>query len=306
MAIDQYAICPCGSGKKIKFCKCFDSIGELDRVTKMVQGGQMVAAIDRLNQVFKQHPSAAWALAIKGRLLIGMDELNTLSENADRFIQLQPSNPLALAQKAAAQAGQGKYSEAAYSVLQALAESGQSVDSFIIEICGMLAVGLYRQGIVLSSRMFATIALMASQDEQYQRLPRMVLEELNGSQDINLLLKTLPTTIPRPADVSWGERYDEAQSLLYSNQILASESKLEALDRQHPNEPAIMMSLFVCAIWRADPAAQACMLSKVSVALANDPEKAARLQAVAWLVGGIAHAVAGSRNRYVGLRRRRR
>lgn len=285
MAIDQYAICPCGSGKKIKFCKCFDSIGELDRVMKMVQGGQMVAAIDRLNQVFKQHPTAAWALAIKGRLLIGMDELPNLAENAERFIRLQPSNPLALAQKAAAEAGQERFSEAAHSVLQALAESGQTVDSFIIEICGLLAVGLLRDGNLLSSRMFATIALMASQDETYQRLPRMVLEELNGSSEVNLLLKTLPTTIQRPASVAWGERFDEAQSLLYSNQILASESKLEALDRQHPGEPAIMMSLFVCSIWRADTDAQSRLLKKVSEAIQSDSERSVRLLALAWLIG---------------------
>lgn len=285
MAIDQYAICPCGSGKKIKFCKCFDSIGELDRVMKMVQGGQMVAALDRLNQIFKQHPTAAWTLAIKGRLLLSMNELSTLEENADRFIRLQPSNPLALAQKAAAQSGQGKLTQAAHSILEALAESGQSVDSLIIEICGILAVSLMRAGNLLSARMFATIALMASQDEQFQQLPRVVLEELNGSPQVNLLLKTLPTTVARPANVPWGERFDEAQSLLYSNQILASESKLEALDRQHPNEPAIMMSLFVCAIWRADTDAQARLLAKVSAALDSDQEKSTRLLALSWLLG---------------------
>ena len=40
MSVDNYAICPCGSGKKIKFCKCKDSVGELDRVLKMVEGGR--------------------------------------------------------------------------------------------------------------------------------------------------------------------------------------------------------------------------------------------------------------------------
>jgi tetratricopeptide (TPR) repeat protein len=284
MAIDQYAICPCGSGKKIKFCKCFDSIGDLDRVMKMVQGGQMVAAIDRLNQVFKQHPTAAWALAIKGRLLIGMDEVPALTENAERFIRLQPSNPLALAQKAAAEAAEQKFTAAAHSILQALAESGQTVDSFLVEICGLLAVGLVQTGNFLSARMYATIALMASNDDQYQQLPRMVLDELNSSRDINLLLKSLPTTIARPANVSWGERFDEAQGLLYSNQILASEAKLEALDRQNPGEPAIMMSLFVCSIWRADAEGQARLLRKVSEKLDADPEKANRLLAISLLV----------------------
>jgi hypothetical protein len=284
MAIDQYAICPCGSGKKLKFCKCFDSIGEMDRVLKMVQGGQLVAAIDRLNQVFKQYPNAAWALAIKGRLLIGMDEVPALAENADRFIQLQPSNPLALAQKAAAQTFQRRFGEAAHSILEAMSESGTDVDGFLIEICTTLAVGLLRERNVLSSRMFATIAMMAADDEEHTRMPQAILQNLNNSEELNLLLKTLPTSIARPVDASWGERFDEAQSLLYSNQILAAEAKLEALDRQFHGEPAIMMGLFVSAVWRADMSAQAALLAKISESLTDDPEKAARLLAISWLL----------------------
>ena len=41
MSVDKYAVCPCGSGKKIKFCKCKDSVGQMDQVLTMIEGGQV-------------------------------------------------------------------------------------------------------------------------------------------------------------------------------------------------------------------------------------------------------------------------
>src|SRR6056297_3121790 len=150
MAVDHYALCPCGSGKKIKFCKCASSIDELEKVMKMVSGSQMVAALDRLNQVLTNHPDAAWALAIKGRLLMSLREHDSLAANSERFIRLQPSNPLALAQRAAAEIFQGDVKAAAASLLQALAESGRVVDSFLMEISSLLALTLARSKNLLS------------------------------------------------------------------------------------------------------------------------------------------------------------
>src|SRR5690606_3344281 len=125
MTVDTYAVCPCGSGKKIKFCKCKDSVGELDRVLKMVEGGQIVPALDRLSRILTEHPDAAWALAVRGRLLLDVREYESLAENADRFIRLQPSNPLALTQRAAAELFRGSLREANESLLEALTESGR-------------------------------------------------------------------------------------------------------------------------------------------------------------------------------------
>src|SRR5690554_4760273 len=103
MTVDQYALCPCGNGKKIKFCKCKDSLPEMDRITTMLSGGQVVPALDRINRVLDEHPDAAWALAIKGRVLLDLREYDSLTQNAERFVRLQPNNPLALTQRAAAQ-----------------------------------------------------------------------------------------------------------------------------------------------------------------------------------------------------------
>src|SRR5690606_23293997 len=122
MTVDQYAICPCGNGKKIKYCKCKESLPELDRIMTMLGEGHVVPALDRINRVLEEHPDAAWALAIKGRVLLDLSEYESLSDNAERFVRLQPNNPLALTQRAASQVFRNQIAEATDSILEALTE----------------------------------------------------------------------------------------------------------------------------------------------------------------------------------------
>ena len=53
MTTDLYAKCPCGSGKKIKFC-CKDIIADIERIERMIQGEQRTAALDKINKLLEQ------------------------------------------------------------------------------------------------------------------------------------------------------------------------------------------------------------------------------------------------------------
>ncbi|MFK8113384.1 MAG: tetratricopeptide repeat protein [Rubripirellula sp.] len=284
MSVDKYAVCPCGSGKKIKFCtKCSDSLGELDEVLKMIEGGQVVPALDRLSTILQEHPDAAWALAIRGRLLLDLREYETLTENAERFIRLQPSNPLALTQRAAASLFAGDSDKATESMLEALTESGRDVDAFVLDVASVLAYSLAQQGVFLTARVYATLAMMASGYEGGQTA-MTVLRQLNSAPTISQLLKAVPSPSARPADVDWGERFDEASVLLKSNKVDLAEAKFASLRRTVPNEPAILSGQLTCAIWRGDVQAQADLFKKLSECESLDFEERARNRAIAALV----------------------
>jgi len=283
MTVDLYATCPCGNGKKIKFCKCKDSLPELDRVMTMLGGGQVVPALDRINRVLEEHPDAAWALAIKGRVLLDLREYDSLSENAERFVRLQPNNPLALTQRAASHVFRNQIADATDSILEALTESGRNVDSFVLEIVSVLAYALANTGQFFSARAYATLAMSAEGFEGV-RTAAGVLQELNTSPAVNHLLKALPQTRPRPEHADWAERFDEALGLLRSNQIVLAETKFASLARAYPNEPAILSGLLSCAIWRGNGAAQAECLLKLSRCEQLDPIERSKLLAISWLV----------------------
>lgn len=284
MSVDKYAVCPCGSGKKIKFCKCKESVSELEQVMTMIEGGQIVPALDRLAKILDEHPDAAWALAIRGRLLLDLREYESLSENADRFIRLQPSNPLALTQRAAAKLFHGDVEGATAAMLEALTESGRDVDSFVLDVSSVLAYSLAQRGVFLTARVYATLAMMASGYEGGQAAIS-VLRQLNSAPTVNQLVKSIPETIERPADTDWGERYDEAATLLRNNKIDLAETKFQSLQRTASREPAVLSGLLTCAIWRGDVAGQSDLLKKLSECESLDFESRARFLAMSALVG---------------------
>lgn len=284
MSIDTYAICPCGSGKKIKFCKCKDSVHELDRVLKMVEGGQLVPALDRLSTILKEHPDAAWALAIRGRLLMDLREYQSLSENAERFTRLQPSNPLALTQSAAAAMFNQDLGKATELMLEALTESGQTVDSFVLDVASLLAYGLAGNGILLTARIYATLAFV-SDGYEGQNMAANVLQQINRDPNVNLLAKAIPDLIPRPESVDWAERYDEAALLLANNKIVLAENKFESLQRSAAMQPAVLSGLLTCAIWRGDFEKQTGLLTKLSQCDELSLEDRARYLAMSFVVG---------------------
>jgi tetratricopeptide (TPR) repeat protein len=250
MSVDLYAVCPCGNGKKIKFCKCKDSVGQMDQVLTMIEGGQVVPGLDRLKSILDEHPDAAWALAIRGRLLLDLREYDSLSENAERFIRLQPSNPLALTQRAAALVFSQDVQGATDSLLEALNESGQEVDAFLMDVALIVAMGLAQNGVILSARVYALLAISSQGYEAEQA--NAFLGQLDTSPSVNHLLKSVPQLIERPADVEWGERYDEAVRLLRSNKVLLAQDKFESLRRTASSQAAILSGLFHCAVWRGD------------------------------------------------------
>lgn len=283
MSVDKYAVCPCGNGKKIKFCKCKDSVADMDSVLKMIEGGQVVPALDQLASILQEHPDAAWALAIRGRLLLDLREYDSLSENADRFIRLQPSNPLALTQRAAARLFHGEVEEATASMLEALTESGRDVDAFVLDVSSVLAYSLAQRGIFLTARVYATLSMMASGYEGGQAAIS-VLRQMNSAPTISQLMKTVPQPIARPVEADWAERYDEASTLLRSNKIDLAESKFQSLRRTVPNEPAILSGLLTCAIWRGDTDAQSELLKKLSECNSLEQEQRVRYRAMSALV----------------------
>ena len=283
MSVDKYSVCPCGSGKKIKFCKCKESVAELDQVATMIEGGQIVPALDRLAKILEEHPDAAWALAIRGRLLLDLREYESLSENADRFIRLQPSNPLALTQRAAARIFQGDVEGATASILEALTESGRDVDAFVLDVASVLAYSLAQRGVFLTARDYASLAMMASGYEGGQAAIS-VLRQLNTAPTINQLIKSIPEPIERPADASWAERFDEAATLLSSNKVNLAETKFQSLQRSASREPAVLSGLLTCAIWRGDVAAQSDLLKQLSECDSLEFEQRVRFRALSALV----------------------
>ncbi len=112
MAIDTYAPCPGGTGKKIKFC-CSDLVGDIEQLDRLIEGEQISAALDQVKRLEAKHPGRACLMASRVKLELATKHYAEGAEASRAFVEACPENPLALAQSAMTEAIAGRIQEAA-------------------------------------------------------------------------------------------------------------------------------------------------------------------------------------------------
>ncbi len=238
MQLDQYSPCPCGSGKKLKFCKCVEQPQEYDKLMRLIEGGQELAAMDRINKMLAKTPNAAWLLAVKGELALGMQEIETFKETATRFLKLKPDNPLALIMKSlAAGLDREPVENVANYLLEGLGESRESLPSITIMAIDMLIQLLAASDKLSMAGYWGELQQMLTPEDAQQR--EMVLQDAS----LNLIAKATSRVIEDPPGSAWKERLAEVLSLTRTFRFAQAETKLRAILRDFPDQPGPLSHL---------------------------------------------------------------
>ncbi len=261
MTIDNYGPCPCGSGKKMKYCKCVDQPQEYEKIVRFIEGGQEIAAMDRVNQLLTKTPSAAWLLAIKAELAMALQEHDTLRETVHRFIKLKPDNPLALTMSAMVSLSDGEpVEQGVRTLLDGLAESRESLPSMVVEALQLLCVRLRNSP--QSSFRFFWVRLLERIGEQAQMLDGPV--EPGGLRHDSLLSMS-PVNVPAvPSSAAWAERANEVVALITAFRYAQAENKLRTILRDFPDQPWPLMQLLETQLVLLDQAAATTTARKLS------------------------------------------
>ncbi|MDO4557790.1 MAG: hypothetical protein Q4C47_02360, partial [Planctomycetia bacterium] len=104
MSLDQYSLCPGGTGKKLKFC-CPDQLEDLSAIDRMLEGQQFRAALEQLDRMEKSQrasgkPIGACVYSLRSLVLRTLERWDEASIVADAFLAAYPDNPVAIAEKA--------------------------------------------------------------------------------------------------------------------------------------------------------------------------------------------------------------
>jgi tetratricopeptide (TPR) repeat protein len=92
MALDPYASCPCGSGKKFKWC-CQPIHVQIDQAFNQDADGQHEAALRVMDEVVAQHPANPEAWGRKAQLLYQNDRVDEAEEALQKALEINPSYP---------------------------------------------------------------------------------------------------------------------------------------------------------------------------------------------------------------------
>lgn len=240
MTTDNYAPCPCGSGKKMKFCKCVDQPHEYDKIVRFIDGGQELAALDRINQLLSKTPNAAWLLAIKGELALSLREIETFKDTAHRFLKLKPDNPLALVMRSlVALMDQEPHENSVRYLLEGLAESREGIPRLGLTAMQLL-LGQMRRSDKATLRFFWS--RMLREFLQQAEIEDEKADDEPSSND-NLLTMGTGGFLKRTSSDPWAERANEVHALLSAFRYAQAETKLRSILRDYPDQPTLLSLL---------------------------------------------------------------
>ena len=279
-SLDQYSLCPCGNGKKIKFCKCSEHLAEMQEIHRMIVGEQNVAALDRINVLLKTMPSEPWLLAMKCDLLLQLRELEPLEETSAKFIRLQPDNPLAKLYRSLVAIIRGNTEDAANLLLQSIADSGEQIHPMTLTVAMNLLEFLGQRRKMLPAILLCEMLL--DMDENTQSVAMEAYESLiTRAQESSLQRESLPSIIDYD-DAPFAERLAEAEALVTAHRISGAKTKLESMLREFGPQPAILQTLLHCQLILTDEESAAGTCNKLAAASSLPESQRIYYQALAY------------------------
>ena len=269
MSLDQYSFCPCGNGKKIKFCKCNEHFQEMQVIHRMIVGEQNVAALDRINTNLKTLPSEPWLLAMKSELLLQLNELEALEETTAKFIRLQPDNPLAKLYRSLVAVVRGNTEEAATLMLQAIADATEALPPMTATVALNLMEAMGQRGMILPAILHCEMLLDMGGD--MVKVASGAYDSLTSQTNANTLSRE---SLPSPMeydDAPYAERLAEANALVSAYRITSAKTKLESMQREFGLQAPILQSLLYCQLMLTDVESGGSTAGKIA-AIASLPE----------------------------------
>ncbi len=89
--VDPYSPCPCGSGKKFKWC-CYKAEAYAERAHRLEDNGQLDAALAVYDEGLAKVPRNPWLLLRKSVLLIEQEKLEEAKKCAAMVLQQLPDH----------------------------------------------------------------------------------------------------------------------------------------------------------------------------------------------------------------------
>ena len=252
MSIDPYALCPCGSGKKLKFC-CSDSIGDIERIHRMIEGEQPRAALRHVEQALARHPGRASLLDLKATLEISLGELDAARATVEQFVAAHADSPTAHACRALllAQSEDAEQVRAAAEEVQiALTLVERDMPQRLFEALGAVGSALLMAGHVLAAQAYLWLhAVIAPPDDVRAR---ELLVGLNHYSGLPLLLRDQLRFRPWPADAVWKSEADQATRLADHGRWREAVEIIDRLGQKHGADPTLVYNRALLGGWLTD------------------------------------------------------
>ncbi len=280
MSIDPYSPCPCGSGKKLKFC-CSDLATDIEKVQKMVAGDQPHAALKHVEQLLKKQPQRASLLDLQASLQLSMHEFDAARNTIGDFLEAHPLSPTANAQAAILLSAMENGRKAVGPLQNALEQLDQEMPLRVLEAVGAVGQALLMQGELIAARAHLLLYAAISAEEDNRGIE--LLLRMNLQAGLPLLLRESWQLVACPAEVEWQGKFEKAAQFSMQGLWRQSEALFAQLREEVGPVPEVVYNLALLRGWLGDVARFAAGLheyAQLEVELDNAVEAEALAQLV--------------------------
>ncbi|MFN3157829.1 MAG: tetratricopeptide repeat protein [Rubinisphaera brasiliensis] len=182
MALDPYSLCPCGSGKKLKFC-CADIAPEMMKALQLHEAGQSRAALKILERLHTQDPARSWVATSLAGVQLFLEDPAAARDALKPLLAESPDHPLGRVLDATAALDLNGFEGARSVIHRAFTKSVKTHPEMVGSLAAGIASLLYDQDKFLAARQHLALAMRFVREEDRQSVFMRMLD-LDGEQSI--------------------------------------------------------------------------------------------------------------------------
>lgn len=277
MANDPYAMCPCGSGKKLKFC-CGEILPDLQKAFRLREN-QPEAAIRVFHDLLKKHPDKEVVVRELTSTLYESGEVEQARNVAVQYLKQHPDDPgvlLSLSEICLKEDGFEASRRVLHRTFQLCAKK-QPVG--IAYLAAIIASEMARVGCLMSAREHLALAVRMSTGERQRNL---VVQLVNFESEASLpfLFRSAYQLLPVNCSEEAAQKDLRARKLSILGCWEPASIIYNRLADSYPTEGAIWYNLGLCQAWDGRIAEAASSLHHATTLL-QDTDQAVESEALA-------------------------
>jgi hypothetical protein len=247
MSLDPYRLCPCGSGKKIKFCCSKDILSDLDKVIRSIEGDQRAAALDHLTKLIEDKGDRPALLSLKASLQLSMSTLEDAAATIDRLSEISPNSSATLALQAQLNGERGEVDAAIDELQRSFEYADGTLAGSIYPAIMAIVENAIEEGRFLTAR--AHLMLLTGFSNGNDRAALSLLLRIDSARDLTCLVKEdyVPEVVEDGAP--WVGEYRAAMLSSNRGNWRAACESLVSLSQKVPRQPAIVRSIAILQGW---------------------------------------------------------
>ncbi|MSQ94837.1 MAG: tetratricopeptide repeat protein [Gemmataceae bacterium] len=274
MLNDPYSPCPCGSGKKFKWC-CQPIHAQIAKIYAMDEEGQHEAALRAMDTLVAEHPANPEAWGRKAQLLFQNDRAEDAEQIIEKAFELFSTYPFGHFLKARFRLYEGKIVEA----LAHLRLSAEHYDPTAADILGQIYIEIFDCEMKLNHPIAARAAAeMAMRLDPANDSIRKGLSTVFGKDNPNLpvcawqmyAFKTLPVSAGPERRTVW----NAVLKIAGSGKLPDAVKAFEMLTKAAGAEPEAWYNLGLCQAWIGKNEAAVAALDQYVAAEADETQAA--------------------------------